>query len=175
MLQGHQRLLVAHHRLAVGRAVLGFVPRLAAIGQGFVPDLAPQGMLRQPSTWSSRRSLARPPAPRRCARATRAAARAADSRGHLMGEGVLEGVGALGKQTGLVEELRRLQLRQARYSASSGVSAIAWSSGPGTSVPMTAAVWSKRLSSGGSRSRRAASSACTVAGACKVSSGCARR
>ena len=30
-----------------------------------------------------------------------------------MGEGVLEGVGALGKQAGLVEELCRLQLRQA--------------------------------------------------------------
>ena len=30
-----------------------------------------------------------------------------------MGEGVLEGVGALGKQAGLVEKLRRLQLRQA--------------------------------------------------------------
>jgi len=28
-------------------------------------------------------------------------------------EGVLEGVGALGKQTGLVEELRPLELRQA--------------------------------------------------------------
>jgi hypothetical protein len=33
--------------------------------------------------------------------------------GHLMREGVLEGVGALGKQAGLVEKLRRLQLRQA--------------------------------------------------------------
>ena len=32
---------------------------------------------------------------------------------HLVGEGVLEGVGALGKQAGLVEELGRLQLRQA--------------------------------------------------------------
>ena len=44
---------------------------------------------------------------------------------------------------------------------------MACSSGQGTSVPMTAAVWSRRLSSGGSRSMRAASSACTVAGTCK--------
>ena len=34
----------------------------------------------------------------------------------------------------------------------------------GTSVPITAAVWSRRFSSGGKRSMRAASTACTVAG-----------
>src|SRR5262249_30904592 len=45
------------------------------------------------------------------------------------------------------------------------MSAMACSSGQGTSVPITAAVWSRRLSSGGSRSMRAASTACTVAGA----------
>ena len=33
--------------------------------------------------------------------------------GHLVREGVLESVGELGKQAGLVEKLRRLQLRQA--------------------------------------------------------------
>src|SRR5262245_49154487 len=38
------------------------------------------------------------------------------------------------------------------------------SRGKGTSVPMTAAVWSRCFSSGGKRSMRAASTACTVAG-----------
>jgi hypothetical protein len=41
MLQGHQRLLEARHGLS-------FLPGLAAIGQGLVPHLAPQGMVRQP-------------------------------------------------------------------------------------------------------------------------------
>jgi hypothetical protein len=48
MLQGHQRLLEARHGLAGGRACLSFLPGLAAIGQGLVPHLAPQGMVRQP-------------------------------------------------------------------------------------------------------------------------------
>ena len=43
-----ERLLVERHRFAVGRTRLGFVPGLAAIGQGLVPHLTPQGMLRQP-------------------------------------------------------------------------------------------------------------------------------
>ena len=32
--------------------------------------------------------------------------------GHLLGEGVLEGVGVLGKEPRLVEKLRRLEVRQ---------------------------------------------------------------
>ena len=43
-------------------------------------------------------------------------------------------------------------------------SAMARSSANGTSLPITAAVWSSRFSSGGSRSMRAASTAWTVAG-----------
>ena len=52
---------------------------------------------------------------------------------------------------------------------------MAWSKGKGTSVPITAAVWSKCFSSGGSRSMRAASTACTVAGTCRLARGLARR
>jgi hypothetical protein len=33
--------------------------------------------------------------------------------GHLMGEGMLEGIGALGKQAGLIEELGSLEVVQA--------------------------------------------------------------
>ena len=45
--------------------------------------------------------------------------------GHLVGEGVLEGVDVLGKEARLVEELRRLEVRQATMQAASGSSAIA--------------------------------------------------
>ena len=45
---------------------------------------------------------------------------------------------------------------------------MACSSAKGTSLPMTAAACSRCLSSGGSRSMRAASTACTVAGTCSA-------
>ena len=111
MLQGRQRLLEAHYRLAVGRARLGFVPGLAAIGQGLLPHLAPQGMLRQPfhlvvqsvpcqdlQRLNNMRVQHAPPLVQQTLI------------GHLMGEGVLEGVGALRKQARLIEKLRRLEL-----------------------------------------------------------------
>src|SRR4029450_1336572 len=62
-----------------------------------------------------------------------------------------------------------------RYSSSPvGRSAMARSRAKGTSVPMTAAVWSKCLSSGGRGSMRAASTACTVEGTCRSFRGLAR-
>ena len=48
MLHGYQRLLEARHRLPTGRACHRLVARLAAVGDGLVPHLAPQGMVRQP-------------------------------------------------------------------------------------------------------------------------------
>ena len=45
----------------------------------------------------------------------------------------------------------------------------------GTSVPMAAAVWRSLFSSDGKRSIRAASTACTVAGTCRLSRGLTRR
>ena len=41
MRQGDERLLESRQRLAVGRARLGFVPRLEAVHQGLLPHLAP--------------------------------------------------------------------------------------------------------------------------------------
>ena len=85
--------------------------------------------------------------------------------GHLVRQGMLEGVFRLGEQAGLIQELRRLEVRQAAVQRRPrAASAMAWSSGKGTSVPMTAAVWRSCFSSGGNRSMRAASTACTVAG-----------
>ena len=46
--QGPQRLLQARHRLPSGRAGHRLVARLAAVGDGLVPHLTPQGMVGQP-------------------------------------------------------------------------------------------------------------------------------
>ena len=114
MLQGHQRLLEARHRLPTGRACQRLVARLAAVGDGLVPHLAPQGVVRQPFhlvgepvgivLFDGRHNAAmeqalplvqQPPI------------------GHLVRQGVLEGVLALREQAGFVEELGGLQVRQA--------------------------------------------------------------
>ena len=95
--------------------------------------------------------------------------------GHVVGEGMLEGEGVLGERPRLIEKLGRLQAGQAMRQPSSGASARAYSRGKGTSVPITAAVCNRCLSSGGSRSIRAISTACTVAGTWMVRTGCARR
>ena len=65
--------------------------------------------------------------------------------------------------------------RALRGASPRAASAIACSRTNGTSLPMTEAVWSSRLSSGGSRSIRAASTACTVAGTWMLRSDRARR
>ena len=95
--------------------------------------------------------------------------------GYLLGQGVLEGVGALREQTRFVEELGGLEVSEPRCSAASASSAMACKRGRGTSVPMTAAACSSCFSSGGSRSMRAANTACTVAGTWMVGRRCARR
>ena len=85
---------------------------------------------------------------------------------HLPGQGVLERVLQLREEARLVQELGRLERAPGRAcSSSSGASAIGpAAAGSGTSLPITAAVWSSRFSSGGRRSMRAARTAWTVAG-----------
>ena len=95
--------------------------------------------------------------------------------GDLLRERMLEGVFELREEARLVQELRGLEIGEIAVQLVSGRSAMAVSRVPGTSVPMTAAVCSRRLASGGSRSMRAASTACTVAGTWILCSGCARR
>ncbi len=75
MLESTQGLLKARHRLAVGRARHAPSPRLPAVGQGFVPYLALQGMVGQPLDLlerAARRRASR--GPRRSGRAAPAAA-----------------------------------------------------------------------------------------------------
>ena len=89
-----------------------------------------------------------------------------------MGKRVLERVLKIRKKPRLVQELRRLEVTEPRRNVSSGTSAMACSSVYGTSLPITAAACRSRLSSGNSRSMRAARSAWAVAGCatCPVSS-----
>ena len=92
-----------------------------------------------------------------------------------MGEGVLEGVCEIREEAGFVEEFGGLQVAEPAARSSSDNSPMACRRAKGTSVPMTAAVWRRRFSSGGRRSMRAARTACTVAGACRLSRDFARR
>ena len=91
---------------------------------------------------------------------------------HVVGQGVLERVLRLREEADCIAAARRPGAGTAAACRSaSGVSAMAWSSANGTSLPITAAVWSRRFSSGGRRSMRAASTACTVAGTRMLSTG----
>ena len=89
-------------------------PGLLAVGHGLVPHLAPQGMVRQafdllghPVPGERLQGLddagMQHPPPLLQEAAV----------GHLVRQGVLEGVFVLGEQARLVEELGRLQVRQA--------------------------------------------------------------
>jgi hypothetical protein len=99
-------LFVARQRIAVGPAVVRLLPCLPAVCQGLVPDLAPQGMVGEPSDLVGQAvSIERlqglddarvqhPPPPQQEAVV-----------GHLLGEGMLEGVVRLGEQSRLIQEL----------------------------------------------------------------------
>ena len=115
MRKGVEGLLEGGHRLAERGAVVGPGAGLLAVGHGLVPHLAPQGMVRQPFDL-----LGQP------ARAPSALEGLDNARvqhpppllqqaavGHLVRQGMLEGVVLLGEQAGLIQKLGRLQVRQA--------------------------------------------------------------
>ena len=91
--EGAERLLKGPHRLTGGRPRHGLLPRLAAVRQGLVPHLAPQGMVGQPF-----HLLGQPvPGERLQGRDDAGVQRAPPLLeqhlvGHLLGEGVREGV-----------------------------------------------------------------------------------
>ena len=112
MRQGAERLLEAPHSLTVGRPRQGPVSRLSAVCQGLVPHFTLPGMVRQ-----SLNELVLPVAsvsqgPQRCVRAAPVAAPEETAVGHLVGQGMLEGVFAFGEEPRLVEELGGLEVRQ---------------------------------------------------------------
>ena len=121
MLEGYERLLKAGHRLPVGglRGRLGScLPKVEA---GLCPALASEGMMGEPvdlvGEAVTREGFQRlhdlcmqhpPPLQEEAAI------------GHLVREGVLKGVLALGKEPGLVEELGRLEVGQAAMQVGLG-------------------------------------------------------
>jgi hypothetical protein len=113
MLQRHERLLKAGHRFPIGRVCSGLGPGLSAVGQRFVPRFAPQGMMRQPFDL-----LVQPVAHQRfqgrdnaCMEDAAPLVQEAAVR-YCVRQGVLEGICALWKQTGFVEKLSGLHVRQ---------------------------------------------------------------
>jgi hypothetical protein len=83
---------------------------------------------------------------------------------HLVRERVLERVLQVRKDPGLVEELRGLEVGELGAHLVLRRVGDGQEQGRATSLPMTAAAWSRRLASGARRSMRAARMACTVAG-----------
>ena len=165
MAERGQRLLEAGHGLPIARAR----PPWRRPGAGthrLVPQLAPQGVVGQPLDVLGQPVGVEPLDGLHDPRVQRAAPLVQQAAvGDLVGQRVLERVLELGEQAASRRGTRRPGGRPSPgCSASSGSSAMAWSSANGTSLPITAAAWSSRLSSGASRSMRAARTACTVAG-----------
>ena len=112
--EGLERLLEERHRLTERGAVIGLGAGLPAVGHGLVPHLAPQGMVGQAFDL-----LGHPLGRERLEGLDNAGVEHPPpllqeaAVGHLVGQGMLEGVLALGKEARLVQELGRLQVRQA--------------------------------------------------------------
>ena len=109
--KGLEGLLEGGHRLAERGAVVGPGTGLLAVGDGLIPYLAPLGMVRQafdvlghPVGRQRLESLdnapVQPPPPLQQETAV----------GHLVRQGMLEGVVRLGEQPRLVEELGGLEM-----------------------------------------------------------------
>jgi hypothetical protein len=114
MLEGGQGLLKSRDNLPVGRARIRLQTGLMAVGDGFLPHLAPERMrgedfdlLGQPVSGECFERLhdagmeGAPPFLKQAAV------------GHLVRQGVFEGVFPLRKQAGLIEQLGGLQVGQA--------------------------------------------------------------
>jgi hypothetical protein len=112
--QGLEGLLEGGHRLTECGAVKGPGAGLLAVGHGLVPHLAPQGMVRQAFDL-----LCRPLGSERLKGLDNARVQHPPplqqeaAVGHLVGEGMLKRVFLLGEQARLIQELCRLQVRQA--------------------------------------------------------------
>jgi hypothetical protein len=114
VLESLEGLLKGGHGLAEGGAVPGPGASVVAVGHGFVPHLAPEGVVGQPVDLLGHplpgerlhgldnQGMQRPPSLQQ-----------ETPIGHLMRQGVLEGVFQLGEEARLVEELRGLQAGQA--------------------------------------------------------------
>ncbi len=177
MPQGAEGLLEAAHGLPVGGSRHGLGGGLAEVRHGLRPHLAPQGVLRQPldmlaeAIGVERLDRRHDPGVQRAPPLVEHAAV-----GHLVGERVLEGVFEIGEEARLVEELGGLQMREPcaqRLLGQLGDRARAARRARPCRRPTLTAAGSS--SSGGSRSMRAARTACTVAGTWMLPRGRASR
>ena len=163
------------HRLAERGTAVGPGAGLSAIGDRFLPHFAPQGMVRQPFDL-----LGHPVLGERFERLDQARVQRPPPLlkqrlvGHLLHEGVREGVPDLGEQVSLVEELGALEVRQATvqrglrqlgHGLKERQGHLVTDDGGGLQEPF-------RL---GSRSMRAARTAATGAGTWRLGSACVRQ
>jgi hypothetical protein len=114
VLEGCQGLLEIAHGLAMGRRCHGLLPRLPRVRHGLVPDLAPQGVMRQAFGLLAQ--------PLSCERlkglddvGMQCSPPLLEQRlvGDLLGERMFEGVFDLGEEARLIQELGGLQMREA--------------------------------------------------------------
>jgi hypothetical protein len=114
VIESLEGLLEGGQRLAECGAVPGPVASLLAADHGLAPHLPPQGMVRQAFDLLGHpvgRERLESPDNTRMQHPPRLQQEAAV--GHLVGQGMLEGVFRLGEQARLIQELCRLQVRQA--------------------------------------------------------------
>jgi hypothetical protein len=115
MREGTERLLEGPHGLTVGRSCHGFLSRLPTVYQGLGPHLAPEGMVGQPfhllgHLVSGKCLQGRDDPSMECPPPL------LEQRliGHLLGEGVLEGILDVGEEARLIEEFGGLQMCEAQ-------------------------------------------------------------
>ena len=118
MRQRCQGLLQVGHRLLVGRAIGGLAPRLTAVGHRLVPDLAAERVMCQPFHLVGHTVLIEPFDGGDDVAVERALSLLEQAPvGHLVRQGVREGVRLFGKQLRLIQELGRLEVWQDRAAA----------------------------------------------------------
>src|SRR5215475_14211588 len=113
MPEGCQGLLEVHYSLSESRTRECLDTGLPTVRHGLVPDLAPQGMMGQPCHLLGQPVGIEPFAGCDDAGVQGMAPLQQETTvGHLVGEGVLEGVVELGEEAGFVEELSGLQVAE---------------------------------------------------------------
>ena len=111
--EGCQCLLEARHGLSKGRTRYRLGPGLPTVRHGLVPDLTPEGMLGQPFRLLGQTVGIEPFAGFDDAGVQGTSPLLQETAvGHLVGEGVLEGVFEFGEEAGFVEELGGLQVAE---------------------------------------------------------------
>ena len=113
MREGCQGLLEARHNLSQGRTRERLGTGLPTVRHGLVPDLASEGMLRQPFCLLGQPVGIEPFAGSDDAGVQGPAPLLQETAvGHLVGEGVLEGVCEIREEAGFVEEFGGLQVAE---------------------------------------------------------------